>query len=99
MGAQLDRLNPRIQDHLFLRFGGRFSVTTNSEDGEFNRAVGVCVDANGHICVADRGNDRVQQFDSHGRYAHKFLDDAVSVKMSTRYIGARECFVYERWRS
>ena len=49
---------------------------SGSGEGEFNRPAGVAVDKDGDIYVADRGNDRVQQFDATGRYVDKFIGDA-----------------------
>ncbi len=35
-------------------------------NGQFRDAGGIGVDALGHIYVVDRGNDRIQKFDSNG---------------------------------
>ena len=37
-------------------------------DGQFLIPYGLDVDARGHVWVADRGNHRIQQFDSKGKY-------------------------------
>lgn len=36
--------------------------------GEFNLPWGIAIDHHGHMYVADWRNDRIQRFDSHGRY-------------------------------
>jgi uncharacterized repeat protein (TIGR01451 family) len=41
-------------------------------DGQFVNQEGVAVDSDGRIYVADNGNDRVQVFDSAGRFLFKF---------------------------
>lgn len=43
-------------------------------DGEFNLVHDVCVDSRGRVYVADRGNARVQIFDSGGTFLGKWTD-------------------------
>lgn len=43
-------------------------------EGEFNVPHGICLDANGNVYVADRENNRVQVFDSNGRFLKQFRD-------------------------
>ncbi len=42
--------------------------TKGSADGEFDVVHGVAVDANNHVYVADRSNDRIQVFDEFGKH-------------------------------
>jgi DNA-binding beta-propeller fold protein YncE len=37
-------------------------------NGQFNDAAGIGADALGHIYVVDRGNDRIEKFDSNGKF-------------------------------
>ncbi|CAF0913847.1 unnamed protein product [Adineta steineri] len=37
-----------------------------NEPGQFSCPFGVCIDANGHLVVADHDNNRVQMFDENG---------------------------------
>ena len=54
-----------------VRVGGKLS----SEGGMFSYPYGVAVDyQTGNIYVSDLGNNRVQVFDSNGRYLYKFED-------------------------
>lgn len=39
-----------------------------SGNGQFRDAGGIGVDALGHIYVVDRGNDRIEKFDSNGKF-------------------------------
>jgi DNA-binding beta-propeller fold protein YncE len=41
-------------------------------DGELNRPLGLAVDAQNYIYVADTGNNRVQKFDLNGRFVAKW---------------------------
>jgi sugar lactone lactonase YvrE len=43
-----------------------------SGNGQFNHPADVAVDANGHLWVLDRGNDRVQEFNEAGEYLKQF---------------------------
>ena len=53
-------------DALFARFGAQGSGGSvggsGSRDGEFNNPVGVAVDSQGFVYVADMGNSRIQKF-------------------------------------
>jgi RHS repeat-associated protein len=46
--------------------------SAGSENGQFNKAEGVAVDASGNVWVADTGNSRVQEFSVWGSYLKKF---------------------------
>jgi sugar lactone lactonase YvrE len=46
--------------------------TEGSGDGQFGEPADVAVDANGHLWVLDRGNDRVQEFSEAGEYLSQF---------------------------
>jgi sugar lactone lactonase YvrE len=46
--------------------------TAGSGDGQFSEPADVAVDANGHLWVLDRGNDRVQEFSEAGEYLSQF---------------------------
>jgi DNA-binding beta-propeller fold protein YncE len=39
-----------------------------SENGDFDKPMGVCVDKDGFVYVADSGNSRIQKFDGKGRF-------------------------------
>ena len=63
-----DTNNHRIQKYTYE---GEFLVQWGSQgtgNGQFNQPVGVAVDSNGVVYVADRGNARVQIFDSVGNW-------------------------------
>jgi hypothetical protein len=46
---------------------GAFGTTGNGE-GEFSNALGVAIDFNGNVIVADTSNNRLQKFDALGNY-------------------------------
>jgi DNA-binding beta-propeller fold protein YncE len=50
-----------------LRFGKK-----GSGDGEFDEAMGIEIDNEGNIYIADSGNARIQKFDSRGKFLMKF---------------------------
>ena len=52
----------------FLRSFG----SEGSKSGQFNNPQGVVVDAEGHIIVADTGNNRIQVFDNDGCFIRSF---------------------------
>jgi sugar lactone lactonase YvrE len=58
-----------------------------SGDGEFKLVHDVTLDAQDTVYVADRGNERIQIFDSSGRFAGKWGD-----------IGVPWGIAYDRWR-
>ncbi len=41
--------------------------------GQFNEPVGICVDAEGSVYVADTGNGRIQRFSSDGTYIEEYF--------------------------
>ena len=43
-----------------------------SDEGYFDGPWGIAVDGSGYIYVTDKGNDRIQVFDSYGNFARKF---------------------------
>jgi peptidylamidoglycolate lyase len=43
--------------------------------GEFNIPHGICLDSNGNVYVADRENNRIQVFDSNGKFIKQFTDN------------------------
>ncbi|MBI3743628.1 MAG: hypothetical protein HY261_05000, partial [Chloroflexi bacterium] len=43
-----------------------------SGDGQFNMPSGIAVDAQGNVYVADRGNYRIQEFTSTGKFLTKW---------------------------
>jgi DNA-binding beta-propeller fold protein YncE len=50
---------------------GRFITawgSPGSANGEFKYPEGITVDKLEHIYVVDRGNDRIEKFDSNGRF-------------------------------
>ncbi len=60
-------------------------------DGEFNLVHDVALDSQGRVYVADRSNQRVQIFDSNGRYLGKWTD--VGAPWGLDYV-ARENAIY-----
>ena len=52
----------------FLRKWG----TEGDEDGEFDSPVGLAIDGDGNVYVADRENHRIQVFDLQGRFLCKW---------------------------
>jgi hypothetical protein len=46
--------------------------TTGSDTGQFNGAGGMCIDDSGYIYVCDRWNNRIQKFDTNGRFILKW---------------------------
>ncbi|WP_153795809.1 peptidyl-alpha-hydroxyglycine alpha-amidating lyase family protein [Foetidibacter luteolus] len=44
--------------------------------GEFNIPHGICLDNTGKVYVADRENNRIQQFDANGRFLNQFSDNS-----------------------
>ncbi len=42
--------------------------TSGSGNGQFSYPYGVAVDASGNVYVADRGNNRIEKFDTNGNY-------------------------------
>jgi DNA-binding beta-propeller fold protein YncE len=45
---------------------------SGSGDGELNRPLGMTIDPQGYIYVADTGNNRIQKFDLSGRFLVKW---------------------------
>lgn len=45
-----------------------------NKEGEFNLPHGICLNKEGHVFVADRENNRIQQFDSKGNFIKQFND-------------------------
>ncbi|NQW19584.1 MAG: SMP-30/gluconolactonase/LRE family protein [Chloroflexi bacterium] len=83
-----DWRNNRVQKfsangEYLMQFG-----STGSGRGEMNRPAGVTVDEHSDIYVADRGNHRVQLFNSDGEFVDVFLGDAVLSKSGRTYIMA-----------
>jgi len=56
------------RDGTYLTHWGR----KGTGDGEFNLVHDVCLDDDGRVYVADRTNERIQIFDSHGRFLAKW---------------------------
>jgi DNA-binding beta-propeller fold protein YncE len=50
-----------------LTFHGSFG-SKGSEEGQFNKPEGISVDRKGNVLVADHYNNRIQVFDTNGRY-------------------------------
>jgi M6 family metalloprotease-like protein len=73
-----DTFNNRIQkfdsNGVFLLKFGAFggNGASGSGDGQFNQPLGVTVDSSNNIIVADKGNNRIQKFDSNGTFLLKF---------------------------
>ena len=63
----------------------KFGASGNDK-GEFNRPSGIAVDRDGDVYLADWGNDRIQIFDSEGRYVEKFLGDAGLSVSARQYV-------------
>lgn len=67
-----DRVQRLTRDGEVVQVIGR----KGTGDGEFDHPSGVTVDKYGDIYVADQGNNRVQLFNSRGRFVEKFVGDA-----------------------
>jgi DNA-binding beta-propeller fold protein YncE len=83
-----DWRNDRVQKfsadgEYLLQFG-----SSGSERGFLNRPAGVAVDEQSDIYVADRGNHRIQLFNSDGGFVDVFLGDAGLSKSGRIYIMA-----------
>ena len=83
-----DWRNDRVQKfsadgEFLLQFG-----TSGSDNGELNRPAGVTVDQHSDIYVADRGNHRVQLYNSAGEFVDVFVGDAGLSKSGRIYITA-----------
>lgn len=71
-----DALYPFTHNHRVLKYtlDGTFVTkwptdgTAGSTTGKFNAALGINVDADGNVYVADTGNDRIQKFSSTGTF-------------------------------
>ena len=50
----------------------KWGTKAYAEDGDFDIPKGVAVDAAGNVYVADRGNNRIQKFDSNGNLLAKW---------------------------
>ena len=55
-------------------------------EGNFNRPTGIAVDSHGDIYVSDWGNNRVQMFNSEGRYIWTFRGDASLSRVARQYM-------------
>jgi tripartite motif-containing protein 71 len=56
-----------------ITHAGTYSYVTQwgsegSSNGQFNAPVGIAVDSTGNVYVADKENNRIQKFDSNGKY-------------------------------
>ena len=83
-----DWRNDRIQKftangEFLLQFG-----SSGSTNGQLNRPAGVTVDQHSDIYVADRGNHRVQLYNSAGEFVDVFIGDAGLSKSGRIYITA-----------
>jgi tripartite motif-containing protein 71 len=52
--------------------------TSGSEDGQFNRPANLAVDTSGNIFVVDEGNNRIQMFDSNGKFVTKWATEGTA---------------------
>jgi peptidylamidoglycolate lyase len=50
--------------------------TKGNKDGEFNIPHGITIDENGNVYIADRENNRIQVFDSSGKFLKKWDDNS-----------------------
>ena len=95
-GVAVDQVDASIyvtdwRNHRLQKFDheGKHMWTVGNEGdgmGEFNGPAGVNVDRHGDVYVADRGNNRVLQFDLNGRYVDRFIGDSVLSKSGRIYI-------------
>ena len=69
--------------------------TPGGGPGEFRVPHGICVLADGRVLVADRENDRIQMFDSEGRYLDQWRD----IQRPTQLCVGRDGLLYvsELW--
>jgi hypothetical protein len=75
------------KDGKFLKQWG----STGSEQGQFNGAKSLAIDAQGNVYVADAGNKRIQVFDSEGTFKTQFANVGTPLTMcmtrgSTQYL-------------
>ena len=56
----------------FIAAWGGGVGSESAERGRFNDPHGIAIDSQGRIFVADRGNNRLQLFDSQGEYIHQW---------------------------
>lgn len=62
--------------------------TAGAGPGQFNVPHGIAVDAKGHVYVADRENDRVQIFDSRGRFLAQWKSPRIGRPYSIALLGS-----------
>ena len=65
--APVPELSPTSKFEFLLAWGSQ-----GSGDGQFKRPAGIVVDETGNVYVSDRGNHRMQVFDSNGRFLRKW---------------------------
>ena len=65
--------------------------------GEFNTAHNIGTDRDGWVYVADRGNRRVQVFDSNGRFETQWVNMAPPAGLSVDTRGDTRVYVAEYW--
>ena len=61
--------DPGTPEYTFVM---KWGTKAYAEDGDFDIPKGVAVDAAGNVYVADRGNNRIQKFDSDGNLLAKW---------------------------
>lgn len=67
-----NRLQKFSAGEAFIFQIGRSDEASGSGDGELNTPIDVALDGDGSIFIVDRGNNRVQKFDSAGGFISKF---------------------------
>jgi peptidylamidoglycolate lyase len=66
---------------------------TGDKQGEFNIPHAICLDKNDNVYVADRENNRIQEFDSSGKFIQQWTDKSFGY-MCSLYVDKRTSKLY-----
>ena len=64
-------ITPSKEQYSFVRTWG----SEGTGDGQFKYPEGIAIDSSGNVYVADNGNNRIQKFDSNGKFITKWGSD------------------------